>query len=371
MTGHSLSNVALRVGDMRDLLDNTEANSADAFVTDPPYDLGFMGKAWDRTGVAFQPETWASALRVAKPGAHLVAFGGTRTYHRLTCAIEDAGWEIRDCLSWLYGSGFPKSMDVSKAIDKALGAKREVVGSWKGRTGASVQPNGGSVMSDDNCQWPGTFDIPAPATDAAKQWQGWGTALKPAWEPIILARKPLTGTVAKTVQAYGTGALNIDASRIPHAEGDMGSWGNGARPGGFGDVGADKGNGVPCGAFNEAGRWPANLLLDEAAAALLGDQARFFYCAKANRTERDAGLSERNGHPTVKPLALMRWLCRLVTPPGGTIIDPFCGSGSTGCAAVQEGFRFMGFDLSAEYIEIAQARIAFWNNHRVPMQEAA
>ena len=185
-----------------------------AVVTDPPYGLKFMGKDWDKgiPGVEF----WRLILAACKPGAHLLAFGGTRTHHRLMCALEDAGWEIRDCLMWLYGTGFPKSMDVSSAIDKALEVGRVEIGRRSGRTGPAVQPNGGSVYSDDNYQWPGEFSITNPATEAAKQWYGWGTALKPAWEPIIMARKPIEETVARNVQKYGTGALNIDTSRIEY-----------------------------------------------------------------------------------------------------------------------------------------------------------
>lgn len=334
-------------GDCLAVMPTLEAESVDAIVSDPPYGLAFMGKAWDH-GVP-GPEFWREAFRVAKPGAHLVAFGGTRTYHRLTCAIEDAGWEIRDCLSWLYGSGFPKSLDVSKAMDKAAGAEREVVG-------AAVRPDGSVRVntekragtsfnsgSNDKC-------ITAPATALAREWQGWGTALKPAWEPIILARKPLTGTVASNVAQHGTGALNVDGSRI----------------------------GL---------RWPANVCLDEEAASLF-PESRFFYVAKASRREREAGLEgmpkkevligaeghainpmtgkpvvdipRANGHPTVKPIALMRWLCRLVTPKGGLILDPFTGSGTTGCAAVLEGFRFVGIEREPEYAAIAEKRIAHW-----------
>ena len=248
------------------------------------------------------------ALRVAKPGAYLLAFGGTRTYHRLTCAIEDVGWEIRDCVMWVYGSGFPKSHNL------------------------------------------------------AGQWQGWGTALKPAWEPIIVARKPLAGTVAATVMQYGTGALNIDGCRV-------------------GD---------------ETGRWPANLVTDgsdEVVAGFANGEARFYYCAKASVADREEGLDDlpygtlaysggaqgaegrgedtytegqgiglnnlkqrKNTHPTVKPTALMQYLCRLVTQPNGLVLDPFCGSGSTGKAALSEGFRFVGIDLDATHTTIANAR---------------
>jgi site-specific DNA-methyltransferase (adenine-specific) len=197
----------LHEGDCRVVLRGLPEGSVDAVVTDPPYELGFMGRGWDRTGIAYDVAMWAECLRVLKPGGHLVAFGGTRTHHRMICAIEDAGFEVRDCLMWLYGSGFPKSLDVSKAIDKAAGAVREVVG--KQRTNVGMQ--GGNFTAGSQS---GDVDITTPATPEAAQWQGFGTALKPAWEPICLARKPLAGTVAETVLAHGTGALNIDGCRI-------------------------------------------------------------------------------------------------------------------------------------------------------------
>jgi site-specific DNA-methyltransferase (adenine-specific) len=389
------------------------AGSVDSIVSDPPYGLSFMGKGWDH-GVPGQ-SFWAEALRVAKPGAHLLAFGGTRTYHRLACAIEDAGWEIRDCVMWVYGSGFPKSMDVSKAIDKAAGAEREVVGQ---RTTGVGTGNGSTPLMGD-----GNRDITAPATAAARQWAGWGTALKPAWEPIIVARKPLDGTVAANVLKYGTGAINVDGCRVGTDGGCKGA--------GRGPQGAVHGDGLN-GAFAPAvlglGRWPANLIhdgsdevvglfpettsnvrkpsgkddrgipgfvmrrvdSDERGHCDSGSAARFFYCAKASKADRDEGLEgfalrsaseccedrepgsagldnpragagrtsgARNIHPTVKPTSLMRYLCRLVTPPGGVVLDPFTGSGSTGKGAMLEGFRFIGIEREAEYLEIARARI--------------
>jgi site-specific DNA-methyltransferase (adenine-specific) len=359
-----------------------DAESVDAIVTDPPYGLGFMGKAWDHgvPGVEF----WLEAFRVAKPGAHLVAFGGTRTFHRLTCAIEDAGWEIRDCLSWLYGSGFPKSADVSKMLDKAAGAERValLVPTKPGNHPLQAGPISLGAT--------GMTDVSEPITAAARQWQGWGTALKPAWEPIILARKPFPSTVAANVQEHGVGGLNIDATRVPY----RGDYRSPARTSGEVNSGGSFGTGVK--KFDDVnaeakGRWPANVVLDEDAAAMLDEQSgtlhthgggfgeyaggsmfgggrvraasqptdsggasRFFYCAKASRSERGAD----NTHPTVKPLALMRWLVRLVTPLGGIVLDPFTGSGSTGCAAVAEGFRFVGIEKEAEYAAIAAARIA-------------
>jgi site-specific DNA-methyltransferase (adenine-specific) len=411
----------LLCGDALEQLRLLAENSVDAVVTDPPYGLEFMGKEWDRfrdtsefgqhwnegrdwKGVirkrpgrlylrshhdtcqkcrkqkhqhdnaacpepqylretheprqmrAFQrwATEWATeALRVAKPGAHLLAFGGTRTFHRLTCAIEDAGWEIRDCLMWVYGSGFPKSLDVSKAIDKAAGAERKVVGRTR-KSVASMAPGEGN-FSDDAYQWRPEFDRTSPATDAAKQWAGWGTALKPAWEPIILARKPLEGTVAENVQKWGTGALNIDGCRI---EGERGSgvWGSSNTTCQDGRTFNASPDGEEYRSEQHlAGRWPANLLhdgSDEVVGMFLG-AVRFFYCAKASKAERGPG----NTHPTVKPIDLMRYLCRLVTPPGGTVLDPFMGSGSTGKACVLEGFGFIGIDNVPEYVEIARRRI--------------
>jgi site-specific DNA-methyltransferase (adenine-specific) len=383
-------------GDCREVMASMDADSVDAIVSDPPYGLAFMGKGWDHAvpGVEF----WAEALRVAKPGAHLVAFGGTRTFHRLACAIEDAGWEVRDTLSWLYGSGFPKSHDVSKAMDKAAGAEREVVSEW--RTGRSGTLGGkaafGGISGED------VRTITAPATNLARQWSGWGTALKPAWEPIILARKPLAGTVAANVALHGTGALNVDGCRVEYAsDGDKAAAlaGDAFKRKDTSDAGwsrpwmndQEKVAAVNARAKERAqsGRWPANVVLDEDAAAQVGEPSRFFFVAKASRREREAGLEgvpERvsggmsgtadgtlltgsgnvrnnraaNHHPTVKPIALMRWLCRLVTPPGGVVLDPFTGSGTTGCAAVLEGFGFVGIEQDAEYVAIAEARIAHW-----------
>jgi site-specific DNA-methyltransferase (adenine-specific) len=382
---------AVHHGDCREVMRTLDAESIDSIVTDPPYGLGFMGKGWDHgvPGVEF----WTEALRIAKPGAHLLAFGGTRTYHRLAVAIEDAGWEIRDCVMWVYGSGFPKSHDVSKAIDREAGAEREVVGTVK------KTPSAGGDNTNDGWVRPWaegktTMDITAPATEAARQWQGWGTALKPAYEPIIVARKPLRGTVAGNVLQWGTGGINVDGCRI-----DGEPW-KPVTATGLGSVKFfTEGDTPEIEKHPHApGRWPANFIHDgsEEVTGLLGDAARFFYCAKAskrdrdegcegmeerhnkgsgthgngtastrlgNATERAAGITHvelqkvRNHHPTVKPTDLMRYLCRLVTPPDGLVLDPFTGSGSTGKAAMLEGFRFVGCELSAEYIEIARARI--------------
>ena len=367
--------------------------SVDAIVTDPPYGLasgptafledatsgrGFMGKEWDR-GVP-GPAFWREALRVAKPGAYLLAFGGTRAFHRMAVAIEDAGWEIRDCVCWLYGSGFPKSHDASKAIDRAAGAEREVVGvsheglssqGFEAKDRGPVKPAGVRSQS---------FDLTAPATDAAREWAGWGTALKPAWEPIIMARKPLVGTVAANLLLHGTGALNIDGARVG-AESTRRTC-NGIGASSSFNMAATKEpriNGSP------QGRWPANLMHDGSPEVVdrLGEASRFFYCAKASRADREEGCEQlpevrrtdgretdhhvpnlrttalRNHHPTVKPTELMRYLIRLITPPGGTVLDPFMGSGSTGKAAMLEGATFRGCDLDPAYLAIAEARILF------------
>ena len=367
-------------GDCRDVMRTMLADSVDSIVTDPPYGLSFMGKGWDHgvPGVEF----WVEALRVAKPGAHLLAFGGTRTFHRLAVAIEDAGWEIRDTVMWVYGSGFPKSHNISKAIDREAGAEREVVSSYV-REGRSSGILGKKVEI--------TRNITAPSTDLAKQWDGWGTALKPAWEPVIVARKPLQGTVAENVLRYGTGGINVDGCRV-------GTEVIPAQVRGVSKIGTFEGadgNVMP----EHTGRWPANLIHDGSDEVLglfpntksgkmgpwnnrttdgspngiygkfdvehplsetygdSGNAARFFYCAKASKADRDEGLDNNNHHPTVKPTELMRYLCKLVTQPGGTVLDPFMGSGSTGKAAMLEGFNFIGIEQDEEYVKIAEARI--------------
>ena len=379
--------VDLRNGDCIEQMRQLEPNSVDSIVTDPPYELGFMGKSWDSTGIAYSVKMWDEALRVLKPGGHLLAFSGSRTYHRMAVAIEDAGFEIRDQIMWVYGSGFPKSLDVSKAIDKQAGVEREVVGS----VSTNIGMQGGNFTAGSQT---GLVDITAPTTDKAKQWAGWGTALKPAHEPIVLARKPLIKTVATNVIIHGTGALNIDGSRVGNNGGTAGAT--------FGDGQEIYGNGLNGErgiAVDGLGRWPANFIHDgsDEVVELLEDAARFFYCAKASKKDRNEGLDDfagkevgtkgnglartcatcgastlqgcecpdrtyvnptrANHHPTVKPTELMRYLVRLVTPPNGTVLDPFMGSGSTGKAAVLERFSFIGIDQSADYLEIATARI--------------
>jgi site-specific DNA-methyltransferase (adenine-specific) len=405
-------------------------NSVDSIVTDPPYELGFMGKSWDASGIAFNIEVWQEALRVLKPGGHLIAFSGSRTYHRMAVAIEDAGFEIRDQIMWVYGSGFPKSHNISKAIDKAAGAEREVVGT------KIASPKGIKIAEERSDVGAGAFggeareiDITAPSTDAAKQWDGWGTALKPAHEPMVLARKPVVGTVANNVLTYGVGGLNIDGSRVGIAEGDEPSAGK--RTATFGNQDTVSGGDGSGGWVASSGRFPANFIHDgsDEVVALFpdsnapkqydkkkagwltpgstheinelqskeygdsGSAARFFYCAKASKRDRNEGLDGfiskftaaaefrpnhmekalegesgnpygrfqpvANHHPTVKPTSLMQYLVRLITPPNGTVLDPFMGSGSTGKACVYEGFNFIGIDQSAEYVEIARARIEF------------
>jgi DNA modification methylase len=332
-------------GDCREILQTLPDDSVDAVVSDPPYGLAFMGKRWDYDvpGV----EVWQECLRVLKPGGHLLAFAGTRTQHRMACRIEDAGFEIRDMIAWVYGSGFPKSLDVSKAIDKAAGAEREVVG--KTRKGAQSESTGryGS--------WGDGITPTAPATEAARQWQGWGTALKPALEPITVARKPLCGTVAENMLQYGTGGINVDGCRVGT---DVTVTVRSGNSGVHGCYGKDDR------VFfreNPPGRFPANLIHD-GSGEVVGlfpsedgekSEARFFYTAKADKTDRGHG----NNHPTVKPQALMRYLVRLVCPPGGVVLDPFGGSGTTAAAARLEQCRSILCELSAEYCDIAVERL--------------
>lgn len=473
----------LLLGDCMQRMAEMDEASVDAIVTDPPYGINFMGKAWDgkaieeaasrpvalggvqrltgspdsdsrhlieRTGSAFANrageagaydfslkgnrafqqwvEQWATeALRVLRPGGHALVFGGTRTYHRLAAGLEDAGFEIRDCLAWMYGSGFPKSLDVAKAIDKRVGTE----GAWRredhpGRSGS--RQFDGDIIGQGNHASPanpeGLRHVYEAGSTEGQQWAGWGTPLKPAFEPIVVARKPLVGTVAGNVLKHGTGALNIDDCRI----GDTVETWPATRSFASG-ISSGYTNGIEKGETQSTGeappgRWPANVVLDEEAAAILDEQtgvsfsgqprderglggiwqpsadgipagpqygdsggaSRFFYCAKVSAAERNAGLLDfeelsagvlegrrdgslgsitrsRNIHPTVKPVSLMRWLVRLVTPPDGLILDPFLGSGSTGIGAVLEGFRFVGIEREQNYMDIARARIEFWAEH--------
>lgn len=375
----------LHLGDCLAVLKTMPDNSVDAVVCDPPYGLSFMGKKWDYD--VPEVEVWAECLRVLKPGGHLLAFAGTRTQHRMAVRIEDAGFEIRDMIAWVYGSGFPKSMDVSKAIDRAAGAEREVVG-FDPVAAKRTAAVGTAAYGDYKGQ---TGEVTAPATDAARQWQGWGTALKPALEPITAARKPLRGTVAENVLAHGTGAINIDGCRVAGEPVPVFDTVGGRK---FEQTHTQPERRTQQVGTSDAGRWPANLIHDgspevlagfpakagasapvkgtEASAASVGNvtgerarvpgafhadtgsAARFFYCAKASKKDRGG----ENNHPTVKPTDLMAYLCRLVTPPGGVVLDPFMGSGSTGKAAMLEGFHFIGIEREAEYLEIARARIS-------------
>lgn len=325
-------------GDCLEVMRQLDDKSVDAIVTDPPYGLSFMGKRWDATVPSV--DIWQECLRVLKPGGHLLAFAGTRTQHRMAVNIEDAGFEIRDLIAWVYGQGFPKSHNLDG------------------------------------------------------EWQGWGTALKPALEPVTVARKQLTGSVAENVQEWGTGALNIDGCRVGIADNTVRRNGVTALFLGAGSNPHDNKDGM--GGGHNAGRWPANLIHDGsdevvgifpevhgAGAARTGSKnlrdakhkpsaynlprstgdmfrfgdsgtvARFFYCAKTSRSERGEG----NTHPTVKPIALMRYLCRLVTRPGGVVLDPFMGSGTTGIAALKEGFDFIGIEREEAYFEISKNRI--------------
>jgi len=383
---------------MQTMIDAGE--QVDSIVTDPPYELGFMGKSWDSTGIAFQKETWELAFQLLKPGGHLLAFGGSRTYHRMAVAIEDAGFEIRDQIMWLYGSGFPKSRNIGKDMEKRkvggiknlkkIGEKRGIK-LETGTQGYSYSKEyvpgismGGKQISGD-----------IPVYEITNAYAGWGTALKPAHEPIVMARKPLEGTVADNVLKHGTGGINIDGCRVegqkqcvPNAQFHKHKFANAETV----NVGIGYGTGRSGEmSDNSQGRFPANVIHDGSAEATAGfphTAARFFYSPKVSRDERNRGVEHMpkkdkvfngqsdtrskdmkgveqkfttepaaNHHPTVKPLDLMKYLVRLVTPPGGICLDPFMGSGSTGMAAKDEGFDFIGIEKEEEYFVIAEQRI--------------
>jgi site-specific DNA-methyltransferase (adenine-specific) len=376
--------VKLHVGDCIDKMRELSDNSVDSVVTDPPYELGFMGKSWDSTGIAYSVRMWDEVLRVLKPGGHLIAFSGSRTYHRMAVAIEDAGFEIRDQIMWVYGSGFPKSLNLSKAIEATVlngsshsTALRKTEQDGGGESYQLVGKNNG-ILGETRVYDRKQF---SPSTTEARNWEGWGTALKPAHEPIVLARKPSAEkTVAKNVLEYGTGALNIEGSRIGDGTGKT-------KTVNYPDIRGNNYNnasGTVEYTVTDQGRWPANFIHDgsDEVTELLGDSARFFYCPKTSKKDRNEGLDgfeekrpdertetgmgtftekgvakQANHHPTVKPTELMRYLVRMITPPNGTVMDPFMGSGSTGKAAILERFNFIGIDQSEEYVEIAAARI--------------
>jgi DNA modification methylase len=509
MNDISGTNWRVMFGSCLDRLKDLEDNSLDSVVTDPPYELGFMGKSWDSSGIAYNVEVWRECLRVLKPGGHVLAFGGSRTWHRLAVAVEDAGFEIRDSIAWIYGSGFPKSLDVSKAIDKrggqgailtkqigeALREAREKRGiskteadkifcdgstnwTWFEGRPTGQRPPSSETFSRIVEEWPelsdlaemvaeaereviGTktsgiankeqgarhtigaskaveVDITAPATPEAVKWEGWGTALKPAHEPVVVGRKPLGGrTVAENVLEWGVGGLNIDGTRIGTT---VETWPSTcAVPASGANMEYGKSERETRTAQTPpapAGRWPSNVMLDEFTATLVDEQSgfskstgvinrwtdgakpfgngaggdyesvqgvadsggasRFFYVAKASKRDRNEGLDglpevlapkgnyegrdinnqknvmgggsafpkARNFHPTVKPTGLMRQLVRLVTPSGGLVLDPFTGSGSTGKAAILEGFQFVGVELTEEYLPIIEGRL----NHAVKLK---
>lgn len=408
-----MPNWTLYEGDCLEVMRSLPENSVDAVVTDPPYGLsrepdteevlrhwlagddykhrggGFMGKTWD--SFVPGPAVWREVFRVLKPGGHILCFAGTRTVDLMGISLRLGGFEVRDCLQWLYGSGFPKSLDVSKAIDKKLGAEPVEVphptNNCPGGKWCKCVTDGRSFSPTKH---------PAKlisATPEAKQWEGWGTSLKPAVEPIILARKPLSeATVAENVLRWGTGGLNIDGCRVGTEQ--MGGY---VVKSSFGRRTSEGGEHKDFIATSATGRFPANVLLDEEAAAMLDEQSgirqggarparrgpgtkvyhgwpngtndgvrieyesggasRFFYVAKASRSERTMGGKVENNHPTVKPIKLMRYLCRLITPPGGTVLDPFAGSGTTLLAATQEGFSCIGIEKESEYCEIIRQRM--------------
>lgn len=398
---YSDSMVTLFCGDSREIA--PQLDGITACVSDPPYALKFMGKAWDDGQVAHSPEFWASVRKACLPGAPLLAFGGTRTFHRQACAIEDAGWELRDTLAWLYGSGFPKSLDIGKALDKAAGADREILGQVVRGDVERAKSSGVTMAAADANRnnkaifGYGVENITAPATDAAKLWDGWGTALKPAYEPITLAMNPLDGTYAANAAKHGVAGLNVEGCRIDFQDGERESL---FRPMtennsvGWKNTSKAMGYNTPDGLPPTAGRFPANVIHDGseevtrlfpdvhgagsardssegthrgfhngvtnfsgAPAMRFGDSgsaARFFYTSKASSSERGKG----NNHPTVKPLDLMKYLVKLVSmPERNLILDPFAGSGTTLYAAKELGVKCIGIEMSEAYCEIIAERL--------------
>lgn len=397
-------------GDMLDMLQVIEPESIDAIVCDPPYELGFMNKSWDSTGIAFKKETWQNCFEVLKPGGYLLAFGGSRTYHRIACAIEDAGFEIRDCVMYLYGTGFPKSMDIAKALEgkltlgssnpkdfKKLNGEQITRGNW-GYATMQLEQGYRNKNYDTEAESETYLGKLEPTTDLAKEWQGWGTCLKPAYEPIIVARKPFKGSVVDNIIKYRVGGINIDGCKIGNEKRTQFS---------------GKSNGRIYSEYSQKnahfetveGRFPANVITDGSEEVAKGmpnttstpiaeeSAMRYFYSAKASKKDRDEGLDafelrkttdgcirtnvetarkfgansalRKNIHPTCKPTELMQYLVRLVSPKGATILDPFMGSGSTGKAVMFENrerdanYKFIGIELTDEYLPIAQARIEY------------
>lgn len=415
----------LELGDCIEKMKEMSSNSIDCIVTDPPYEIGFMNKSFDKTGIAHNIEMWKECLRVLKPGGYLLSFSATRTYHRMVCAIEDAGFEVRDCLMWIYGSGFPKSHNVGLGIDKYYGYEN------RGRAIPTASTYQASDIEEKNKLTGNKVDDYVGKTELGKKYSGYGTALKPAYEPIVMCRKPFKGTVAENVIKYGTGAINIDACRVGEGTGEVKSVE-------YPNIKGDNYNGEYKDKvkyeIEDKGRFPANIIHDgsDEVVSLFpesnskgksyskedyeekptstpfkrgdlfvrgdsGSAARFFYCAKANKKDRDEGCDsleekeiagkgnglgrscaicgasimdpcdcpertfvnpkKKNHHPTVKPTDLMRYLVRMVCPEGGTVLDPFNGSGSTGKAAILEGFNYIGIDMDESYIEISKSRI--------------
>ena len=392
-------------GNCLEVIGRMPDNCIDSIITDPPYGLKFMNKQWDYN--IPEKDIWIEALRVAKPGAFLLCFGGTRTYHRLACEIEDAGWELRDCIMWIYGSGFPKSLNIGKAIDKSLGVKQIIVGKEKGMGKQNPEWNGTAQGRAENCFKP-EYDKTVATSEQAQLFDGYGTALKPAYEPIIVAMKPLDGTFANNALTHGVAGLNIDGGRIEYSVVDGGNLAknpqlrkkiNGGCGGNIISHEEKRRIVIP----NQKGRFPANVIMDEEAGRLLDEQSgvlksgeinpdkhihkhktgsslsgskdgslntyqgsrhyesdtggasRFFYCAKASKSDRGEG----NNHPTVKPITLMEYLCKLTrTPTGGVVLDPFCGSGTTAIAAALTNRHCVCIDISEEYCKIARQRLA-------------
>jgi len=412
----------LHLGNCLDSLKGMPDNSVDSIVTDPPYGISFMSKKWDYDVPSV--EIWKECLRVLKPGGFLLSFSSTRTYHRMTINIEDAGFEIRDSCTWNYSSGFPKSHNISASIDKMYGHPN------RGRAIPTASSYQACDVDQDNKLTSNPVGPYEPKTDEAKQWQGWGTALKPSQEFIAVARKPLDGTVANNILEWGTGGMNIDATRVPMSDEDYEKLSSGVerireKGGTMGNSWKNSSDLSGANPVNPAGRWAANFIHDGSQEVLelfpdvkgskgsgltksdarswknksteginrigyddSGSAARFFYCPKASKKDKEEGLDNfeeriqaatygdigpmegnprkpntghiqriRNHHPTVKPTELMKYLCRLVTQPSGIVLDPFMGSGSTGKAAILEGFRFIGCELDEEYLAIAEARI--------------